>query len=207
MVRYTVVVAEDDTFVADAVAQLLESAGHTVVGKAKTGEEAMWLNDSLRPDIMLMDIQMPGLDGLEAAKRIMAARPLPILVCTAFWDEKLINAATKIGVHAYIVKPCRLEDLLPAINVAVSRFEETKLLRSEVDILKETIATRKWIEKAKGIVMQTRSLSEDAAHRFLQQESQRQSRSVAELAKAIVLAQEAFSPKLYSSSKAVRSLA
>ena len=202
MVGYTVVVADDEQQVLSALSQLLTSAGHTVVGKAATGEEAMWLCQTLKPDVLLLDIQMPGVNGLDAAKRLMESSPMPIVMCTGHYDDELINAASRIGVYAYVVKPCRLANLLPAINLAISRFQEARLLRNEVDSLKEALSTRKVVEQAKGIIMRTRGLPEESAHKFLQQESQRQSRSLGELAKAIVVAHESLTPKIYGQTRA-----
>jgi len=191
MVERKVVVVDDEPHVLSTLAQLLESAGHTVVGKAATGEEGVCLNEALKPDVVLLDLQMPGMGGIQAANCMMSSRPVPIVICTAYYDDELVNAAAGVEVYAYVVKPCRLPDLVPAINMAVSRFEDARLLRGEVDALKNALAARKWIEQAKGILMRTRHLAEDEAHKFLQQESQRQSRPLSELAKAIVLAEEA----------------
>jgi len=204
VVGHTVVIADDDSDVVSAMSQLLETAGDTVVGRAVNGEEAMWLCQSLRPDVLLLDIQMPGVNGLEAAKRIMAFSPVPIVICSAYYNDKLINAAGKIGVCAYVIKPCRLEQLLSAINLAISHFHENNTLKGEVDALRETLENRKLIEQAKGIIMETRGISEDAAHMFLQQESQRQSRSLPELAKAIALAYKSLSPRVYGEGNSSR---
>jgi response regulator NasT len=151
---------------------------------------------------VLLDIQMPGINGLETAKRIMNCCPVPIVMCTGYYEDELINSASQIGVFAYVVKPCRLANLLPAMNLAISRFHENRLLRSEVDSLKEALASRKLVEQAKGIVMRTRGFTEDSAHKFLQQESQRQSRSLPELAKAIVLAHQTLVPRIYGETRA-----
>ena len=190
-----IVIADDEPEVLAVLAELLESAGHKVVGKAATGDEVVELCRLLEPDILFLDVRMPGMDGLDAAKKIMANRPLPIIMCTAYCDNELVESASKAGVYAYIVKPFRRSDLLPTIDVALSRFKESKLLKGEVETLKQKLEDRKYIEQAKGIVMRTRGLLEDEAHRFLQLESQRQSRSLPELAKAIVLAEQALSPK------------
>lgn len=201
MTGHRIVVADDDSHVLATLSQLVELAGHTVVGKASTGEEAIWLNQSLSPDVVILDLQMPGMSGIDAATRMMATHPVAIVVCTAYFDTEVINSAINAGAYAYLVKPCRMADLAPAINVAVSRFEESKLLKGEVNTLKDDLDSRKYIEQAKGIVMKTRQLSEDDAHRFLQAESQRQSKPISELAKAIILAQKAFSPTIYGNTR------
>ena len=115
------------------------------------------------------------------------------------------DAASRIGVFAYVVKPCKLANLVPAMDIAISRFHDVNLLRSEVDSLNEALANRKVIEQAKGIIMRTRGFSEEAAHKFLQVESQRQSKSLPELAKAIVMAHEAFTPRVYGQTRTTRS--
>lgn len=191
-----IIVADDEPQVLSTISQLLESAGHSVVGRASTGEEAIWLSQTLDPDVVFLDVKMPGIDGLEATRRIMSSCPVPIVMCTAYCDDELMSQAAGVGVYAYVVKPCRLADLLPAMNVAVSRFEESKLLRGEVAALKETLTARKWIEQAKGIIMRTRHISEEEAHSFLQRESQRQSKPLPELAQAIVLVEKTLSPRI-----------
>lgn len=190
MEEHRTLVVDDEPEVAAALAKLIDAAGHNVVGRATSGEDAIRLNESLEPDVVLLDLQMPRMGGLEVAKHIMDSRPVPIVVCTAFFDDKLIKDAAETGVHGYVVKPCRLADLVPAMNVAVSRFEEVRLLKAEIESLKETLAARKWIEQAKGIVMRTRHMEEDEAHKFLQQQSQRRSLPLVEIARAIVMADE-----------------
>ena len=163
----------------------------------------MRLNDALHPDIVFLDVQMPGTGGIEAAKRMMSLRPVPIVICSAYCDDELVNSAAEAGVYAYVVKPCRSADLLPAMSTAVLRFGDTRQLMAEVDALKEALCARRWVEQAKGIMMKKRGLHEDEAHRFLQQESQRQSKPLPELAKAIVFAENAFSHSVQSDGAAV----
>ena len=186
MTGHTVVVADDEAHVLDTLSQLLESAGYVVVGSAKTGAEAVTMNRCLQPDVLLLDLKMPGMDGLEAVKRIMADRPAPIVACSAYHDDKLIAEASGIGVHAYVTKPCRQEAIVAALNVAMSRFDEEKQLRDEVRELKETLEARKWVERAKHIIMQVRGISEEDAHRFLKTASRKQGKPVAIFAEAIV---------------------
>lgn len=188
MVEYRILIADDEPHIVDALSQLLESAGHHVIGKSMNGADAVELTQTLEPDVVIMDLRMPGMDGLKAAKQIMKTHPVPIVVCSAYFDDELINAVSNAGVFAYVVKPCRLSDLLPAIKVSMSRFEESRILKGEVKQLKQTLEERKCIEKAKGIIMRVRQIPEEQAHRFLQIESQRQSKSLMELAKAIILA-------------------
>ena len=139
---HKIVVVDDEEHILLTLSQLLESAGHTVVGKATSGKDAVNLNEALNPDVVLLDMQMPGMDGLEAARQMMSNQPVPIVICSAYYDDELVKAASDVGVYAYVVKPCRLADLLPAINVAVSRFEDSKNLKGEVDILREALENR-----------------------------------------------------------------
>lgn len=192
MEGHRIIIADDEPQVLSTLAQLLESAGQVVVGKASSGEEAVWLNQTQDADVVIMDLKMPGMDGLEAAERIMATRPVPVVICTAHCDDCAVDAAASLGVYAYVVKPCRLADLLPTISVAISRFHDAKLLKNEVESLGEALESRKLVEQAKGIVMRTRRVTEEEAHRFLQRESQRQSKPLSDLAKAIILAEKTF---------------
>jgi AmiR/NasT family two-component response regulator len=207
MEGHRIIIADDEPQVLSTLAQLLESAGQTVVGKAATGEEAVWLNQTLDADVALLDLKMPGMDGLEAAQRIMSTKPLPVVICTAYCDDDAIDSAANLGVYAYIVKPCRLADLLPTISMAISRFHDVRLLKNEVESLEEALENRKLMEQAKGIVMRTRRVSEEDAHRFLQRESQRQSKPLPDLAKAIILAEKTFANSLFSSSSASKKAA
>lgn len=200
MEGHRIIIADDEPQVLSTLAQLLESAGQTIVGKAATGEEAVWLNQTRDADVVLLDLKMPGMDGLEAAQRIMSTRPVPLVICTAYCDDETVDSAANLGVYAYIVKPCRLADLLPTISMAISRFLDVKLLKNEVESLEEALENRKLMEQAKGIVMRTRCVSEEEAHRFLQRESQRQSKPLPDLAKAIILAEKTFAATVFPAS-------
>jgi len=197
---HRIIIADDEPQVLSTLSQLLESAGQTVVGKASNGEEAVWMNQTLDADVVLLDLKMPGMDGLEAAQRIMSTRPVPVVVCTAYYDDIAVSSAANLGVYAYIVKPCRLADLLPTISMAISRFHDVRLLKNEVELLEEALESRKLLEQAKGIVMRSRQVSEEDAHRFLQRESQRQSKPLPELAKAIILAEKTLASTVHESS-------
>ena len=201
MTGHRIVVADDEPHVLSSLVQLLQSAGHTVVGTATNGEEAIWLNQTVDADVIIMDVRMPVMDGLEAVERMMQTRPVPVVICTAHCDQDLINTACKAGAFAYVVKPCRLSDLLPAIDLAIWRFHDAKMLRGKVEALTENLRARRLIEQAKGIVMRARQLGENEAHQFLQQESQRQSKPLTELAEAIVLSEQAFFPKVLGGGK------
>lgn len=201
MTGHRIIVADDEPHILSSLVQLLQSAGHTVVGTASNGEEAVCLNETLDADVVIMDVRMPVVDGLEAAERMMQTKPVPVVMCTAYCDQELIDTAGKAGAFAYVVKPCRLSDLLPAIDLAICRFHDAMMLQGKVEALTENLKARKLIEQAKGIVMQARQLGESEAHHFLQQESQRQSKPLAELAEAIVLAEQAFSPRILGGRK------
>ena len=138
-----IVVADDEPDVLATISELLASAGHTVIGKAVAGDQAVRMAQTLEPDVVVLDMRMPGMDGIESARRIMSHRPVPIVMCTAYFDAELVDKAAEAGVHAYVVKPCRLADLLPAVSMAVSRFEEAEGLKNEVKALNEAIAARK----------------------------------------------------------------
>jgi two-component system, response regulator PdtaR len=198
MAGYSVVVADDEPHVLNTLSQLIEFAGHRVVGKASDGDEAISLNQTMCPDVVVLDLVMPGMTGLDTAKQMMVTRPVAIVACTAHYDDDLVNSASSTGIYGYVVKPCSQAALVSAIQVAVSRFRDSRVLRVEVDALKEALASKKVVEQAKSIVMQTRQLSEDEAHKFLQQESQRQSRSLTELAEAVISAERALFPKACS---------
>lgn len=189
MTQRTILIADDEPHTAHALAELVESAGYRVVGKATTGEETVLLNETLSPDVVILDILLSGeIDGLQAADIMMKTRPVPVVVCTARYDDRSLDCASRIGAYAYITKPCRSMDLLPAINLAIERFEESKTLKEEVRNLKQALEDRKIVEQAKGIVMHTYQMTECEAHRFLQHESQRQRKSLPELAQSILLA-------------------
>ena len=200
MSGHRIIIADDEPQVLSTLAQLLESAGQTVVGKAARGEEAVWLNQTVDADVVVLDLKMPGMDGLEAAQHIMATRPVPVVICTAYYDDSAVDSAANLGVYAYIVKPCRLADLLPTFSMAISRFHDVKLLKNEVESLEDALENRKLMEQAKGIVMRNRRVSEEEAHRFLQRESQRQSKPLPDLAKAIILAEKTFANSVFPSS-------
>ena len=204
MIGQSILVADDEATVVDSLSQLLESAGYSIAGAASTGQEAVVMNETLRPSVVLLDMKMPGMDGLEAAKRMMASRPVPIVACTAYFQDEMVDEATEAGVFAYVVKPFRLADLIPALKVAITRFEEAEQAKAEVGDLKYALEARKWIEQAKGVVMRTRNLSEEQAHKFLQQESQRQGTPLPDLAKAIITADRALSPRVYGEPGGVR---
>src|SRR5881227_3853610 len=142
---------------------MLARAGLEVCAEARDGEEAVALAREHEPDLAIMDVKMPKLDGIDAARKILDERPIPIVMLTAYGQDELVSRAVEAGVFGYLVKPFRETDLLPAIETARARHEELRALREEADSLAEALAARKAIERAKGILMQRDGLSEEEA--------------------------------------------
>jgi two-component system, response regulator PdtaR len=157
-----------------------------VVGEAHDGEEAISLARELQPDLAIMDVKMPKLDGIEAARRIINERPIPIVMLTAYGQEELVARAAEAGVFGYLVKPFRESDLLPAIHTARARHEELAALREEAESLAEALAARKAIERAKGLLMEKEGLSEADAFARLRKASQVSGRPLKVVADAVV---------------------
>ncbi|GIW11059.1 MAG: Fis family transcriptional regulator [Dehalococcoidia bacterium] len=183
-----IVIADDEALRLLSLRQQLEGMGHQVVGEATTGDEAVRLARELKPDLMIMDIRMPGMDGIDAAKAITAERPIPIVLVTAYSEKSLAERAAGAGIFAYLMKPVSEADLLPAIILATSRFEEFRELRKDIDDLREALEARKLIEQAKGILMNRRNLTEQEAFRRMQQQSQNENKKLVEIARAIIMA-------------------
>jgi response regulator NasT len=181
-----ILVAEDETIIRLDLKDLLERAGFEVVAEARDGEEAVELARSARPDLALMDVRMPKLDGIEAARRILDERPIPIVMLTAYGQEELVARAAEAGVFGYLVKPFREQDLLPAIHTARARHEELQALREEAESLAEALAARKVIERAKGLLMEKEGLSEKDAFDRLRRASQASQRPLKVIAEAVV---------------------
>ncbi|MCS6801935.1 MAG: response regulator [Chloroflexota bacterium] len=183
-----VLIADDEALRLLSLRQQLEGMGHQVVGEATTGEEAVALARELKPDLLIMDIRMPGMDGIDAAKQITAERPVPIVLVTAYSEKSLAERAADAGIFAYLMKPVSEADLLPAIILATSRFEEFRELRKDIDDLREALEARKLIEQAKGILMNRRNLTEQEAFRRMQIQSQNENRKLVDIARAIIMA-------------------
>jgi response regulator NasT len=148
-----ILIAEDETIIRLDLRALLERAGHDVVAEARDGEEAVELARDHEPDLAILDVRMPRLDGIEAAKTILAERPIPIVMLTAYGQEELVARAVEAGVFGYLVKPFREQDLVPAITTAQARHRELSAFREEAESLGEALAARKAIERAKGLLM------------------------------------------------------
>jgi len=185
-VSLRVLIAEDETIIRLDLRDLLVRAGLEVVAEARDGEEAVALARSERPDVAIMDVKMPKLDGIEAARRILEEAPLPIVMLTAYGQQELVARAVEAGVFGYLVKPFREADLLPAIHTARARHEELTALREEADSLADALAARKAIERAKGLLMAREGLSEPEAFARLRKASQVSGRPLRVIAEAVV---------------------
>jgi AmiR/NasT family two-component response regulator len=181
-----VLIAEDETIIRLDLRELLERSGFEVCAEARDGEEAVALARSEQPDVAIMDVKMPKLDGIEAARRILDERPIPIVMLTAYGQQELVSRAVEAGVFGYLVKPFREQDLLPAIETARARHDELAALRDEAESLAEALAARKAIERAKGLLMAKEGLTEQDAFARLRKASQVSGRPLRVVAEAVV---------------------
>jgi two-component system, response regulator PdtaR len=181
-----ILVAEDETIIRLDLVAMLDRAGLDVCAEARDGDEAVALAREHEPDLAIMDVKMPGLDGIEAARRILDERPIPIVMLTAYGQEELVARAAEAGVFGYLVKPFRESDLLPAIHTARARHDELAALREEAESLAEALAARKSIERAKGLLMEKEGLSEADAFARLRKASQVSGRPLKVVAEAVV---------------------
>ena len=181
-----ILVAEDETIIRLDLKSTLENAGFEICAEARDGEEAVALATAEEPDLAILDVKMPGLDGIEAARRILAERPIPIVMLTAYGQEELVSRAVEAGVFGYLVKPFRETDLLPAIRTARARHAELEALRDEAESLAEALATRKVVERAKGLLMEQEALSEQEAFARLRRASQVSGRPMRVVAEALI---------------------
>jgi len=188
MSKLRALIADDESVIRMDVREMLTEAGHQVVAEAATGDEAVAKARSERPDIAIVDIKMPGMDGIEAARVMIEEEICPVVLLTAYDDPELVARAKEAGVFGYVTKPFEERDLFPAIEIARSRYEEIRGLRQQVSSLEEAIATRKVVEQAKGILMEQHGLTEREAHRRIQQESMNRRKSMREIAEAVILA-------------------
>ena len=164
----SVVIAEDEALIRMDLAEMLTEEGYDVVGQAGDGAKAVELAESLRPDLVMLDVKMPVLDGISAAERIASQRIAPVVILTAFSQRDLVDRARDAGAMAYLVKPFSVTDLVPAIEMAVSRFAELTLLEAEVADLQDRLETRKAVDRAKSVLQQQLQLSEPEAFRWIQ---------------------------------------
>jgi two-component system, response regulator PdtaR len=181
-----ILVAEDETIIRLDLRGLLERAGYEVVAEARDGEEAVALAREHQPDLAVMDVKMPRLDGIEAARKMLEERPIPIVMLTAFGQRELVDRAAEAGVYGYLVKPFREQDVVPAIETARARHEELLAVRAEADSLAEALVARKAIERAKGLLMEKEKLSEADAFARLRKASQVSGRPLRVIAEAVI---------------------
>jgi response regulator NasT len=184
--RPRVVIAEDEAIIRLDLRETLNAQGYDVVGEAGRGDEAVELVRTLRPDLVILDVKMPGLDGLSAARLVAAERLAAVLVLTAFSQRELVDEARDAGALAYLVKPFQEKDLVPAIEVALARHAELVALERSVDDLQERLAARKLIDRAKGRLMDEHGLDEQTAWRFVQTSAMNGRTSIAAIAQRIL---------------------
>jgi two-component system, response regulator PdtaR len=181
-----ILIAEDETIIRLDLRDLLVRAGFEVCAEARDGEEAVALARSEQPDLAIMDVKMPKLDGIDAARKILEERPIPIVMLTAYGQAEIVSRAVEAGVYGYLVKPFREQDLLPAIQSARARHDELQALREEAESLAEALASRKAIERAKGLLMEKEGLTEADAFARLRKASQASGRPLKVIADAVV---------------------
>jgi response regulator NasT len=181
-----VLVAEDEALIRMDLVEMLTELGYQVIGEASDGEMAIRLAEELKPDVVMMDVKMPVLDGITAAGKITEQRIAPVVMLTAFSQRELVDRATQAGVMAYLVKPFSLSDLAPAIEVAVSRFNQFVTLENEVADLGERLETRKRVDRAKALLQQVYGLSEADAFRWLQKSAMDRRLSMRDVADVVI---------------------
>jgi response regulator NasT len=180
--RRRIVLGEDEALIRLDLKEMLEEEGYEVVGEAGDGESAVRLAHELRPDLVILDIKMPGVDGLAAAERISSERVAPVLILTAFSQKDLVDRAARAKAMGYLVKPFQKADVVPAMEMALARYEELRALEDEVQDLDERLETRKLVDRAKGVLMDRYSMKEADAFRFLQKTSMDRRLKLAEVA-------------------------
>jgi AmiR/NasT family two-component response regulator len=185
-----ILVAEDEAIIRLDLAEMLGEAGYEVVGQASNGEQAVEMATSLRPDLVIMDVKMPVMDGITAAEQIGKERICPVVMLTAFSQTELVERARDAGVMAYIVKPFTATDVVPAIDIALSRWGELKTLESEVADLGERLETRKSVDRAKGVLMTKLKITESEAFRWIQKTAMDRRMGMKEVADAVVAGME-----------------
>ena len=182
--KVRVLVAEDETIIRLDLVEMLTEAGYQVVGQGVNGQEAIELANTHKPDLMILDVKMPVLDGISAAEKIIDI--CPVLMLTAFSQRELVERARDTGVMAYVVKPFTINDLLPAIEISISRYRQMKSLETEVADLYERLETRKIVDRAKGILMKTMNLSEPESFSWIQKTAMDRRISMKAVAQGII---------------------
>ena len=190
MERTRVIIADDESLIRMDLREMLTNLGYLVVGEAGDGRSAVNLAREVRPDIVIMDVRMPDMDGIEAARLLTEERIAPVLLLSAYSQQELVQRARQAGVAGYLVKPFRESDLTPAIEVVLARFSEFRALEREVATLGDALETRKLVDRAKGILMDTQGLNENDAFRRIQKMSMNNRKSMRSVAEAIILAHQ-----------------
>lgn len=185
-----ILIAEDNDLVSLTLEEQLKDLGYEVVGIARSGAEALSLVQRLQPDVVMMDIRMPEMDGTEAAARIRTQCPVPIIMLTSYADKDTVRKAEAAGALAYLVKPVKESELPPAINIAIARFKDLQTLEEKVSELEDSLEARKLIERAKGILMQRLGLSEREAYERLRQRARDKRIKMKDIAQAIIEAED-----------------
>jgi len=189
--KVRIIIADDEPIIRMDLKEMLTNLGYLVVGEAGDGRSVVNMARELRPDLVIMDIKMPDMDGIEAARILTQEDIAPVIFLTAYSQKELVDQAKEAGVVAYLVKTFRESDLAPAVEIGLIRFEQFRALKKEVADLKEALETRKLVERAKGILMDTQGLSEAEAFRRIQKLSMDTRKPMKEVAEAIILAYEA----------------
>jgi len=184
--RRRAVVAEDEALIRMDIVETLREGGYDVVGEGANGEEAVALATEHRPDVVVMDVKMPVMDGITAAEHIAKARLAPVVLLTAFSQTELVERARDAGAMAYVVKPFTPADLLPAVEIAASRYVEIKALEAEIMDITERMDTRKKVERAKGLLMENMRLNEPESFRWIQKTSMDRRLTMREVAEAVI---------------------
>ena len=183
---HRVLIAEDEALIRMDLAEMLREEGYEIVGEAGDGQEAVDLAGSLRPDLVIMDVKMPRRDGIDAASEIAANRIAPIVILTAFSQRELVERARDAGAMAYLVKPFNISDLIPAIELAVSRFSEIAELEKEVATLSDRLETRKLVERAKGLLQAKQGMAEPEAFKWIQRAAMDRRTTMKRVAEVVV---------------------
>ena len=193
-----VIVAEDESLIRIDIVEILRDNGFDVVGEAADGEKAVALAEELRPDIVVMDVKMPLLDGISAAEILTKRHIAPVVLLTAFSQRELVERAAEAGALAYVVKPFTPNDLIPAIDIALTRYQQITALEDEISDLAERLETRKVLDRAKGILNDTMGLTEPEAFRWIQKASMDRRLSMREVAQTVIdqLAEKAANPDI-----------
>jgi response regulator NasT len=185
-----ILIADDESLIRLDLREMLVELGYDIVGEAGDGRSALELARKLRPDLVIMDIRMPGVDGISAAEELTRERIAPVVLLTAYSDQGLVERAKDAGVVGYVVKPFRQTELMPVIELSLTRFEEFRSLEREVGDLKEALETRKLVERAKGVLMEVHGLREAEAFHRIRKTSMDTRKSMKEVAEAVLLTHE-----------------